>query len=65
MNENEQAAFIMSQVACAQIEAEGMTAENMQRQALGQSMAFVQEDFVKLITTYRIGYNDVLEYLRR
>jgi len=57
-------AFIQSQCVCAMAEIEGMKAENMQRQVLGQSMAYTDADFVKVISSYYIGHNDVISYLR-
>ena len=60
MNENENAAYVMSQAACALIEAMGMHAENMQRQQLGQSMAYSDEAFLKLINRYGIHHNAVI-----
>jgi hypothetical protein len=35
------------------VEAMGMNAENMQRQRLGESMAFTEEDFVKCERKWR------------
>lgn len=63
MNENQKAAFVQSQVACAMIEAMGMQAENEQRKITGNSMAFDQIAFLDLIDRYKIGHNDVLNYL--
>lgn len=51
------------------IEAMGMMSENMQRQALGQSMAYTEIDFVNLIKEKQSqdvklpGEDEVLEYL--
>ncbi len=64
MNENEKAAFIMSQVVCAQARIAGMQAENMQRQALDQSMSYNESDFASIESEFKIGSNDVLEYLK-
>ncbi len=60
MTPEQQAAFIQAQPACAQVEALGMHAENMQREALGQSMAYDEEAFHSLITKYGIHHNAVL-----
>ncbi len=40
---------ILKAIAEAQIEAAGMVAENMQRQACGNSMAYVFDDFANVI----------------
>lgn len=61
----ERAAYIISQAACAQIEAAGMIAENQQRAAVGASMAFPAEAFDALIDRYGISHNAVMTYLRR
>lgn len=52
-----QAAYINAQVACAMITAMGMQAENMQRQAVGQSVAYGHSAFVNLIKEYGIHHN--------
>ena len=54
----------MSQVACANAEIAGMTAENMQRAALGQSMAYDEAAFVAVIENYPIHHNAVVEWMR-
>jgi len=43
-NEN----FIRSRILAIECEMQGMIAENKQREQLGQSMAYVYEDFMKL-----------------
>ena len=58
------AAFLQSQAACAMAESAAMTAENMQRQHLGQSMAYVEKDFMDRIDKYGIGHNAALTTLR-
>lgn len=57
------AAYIHAQVACAQIEAAGMTAFNKQREALGQSMAYDEAAFLALIEKYGIDHNAVVGML--
>lgn len=57
------AAFINSQVACAQIEAAGMVAENTRRASLGQSNAYGEDDFERLIHKYGIHHNAVVTFL--
>lgn len=60
MSPEQAAAFINSQVACAIIKALGMNAENAQRIAQGQALAYTEKDYVELINEHGIGYNDVL-----
>jgi hypothetical protein len=64
MNENQQAAFIMAQAACAQARIAGMVAENMQRQACDLSMAYDESDFASIVTEFKIGWNDVIGYFK-
>jgi hypothetical protein len=64
MSDNaENIVYLNTQVACVMIELEAMKAENMERQMLGQSMTFVQDDFMNLIAKYDIGCNDVIKRL--
>lgn len=42
----------------AEIEMNGMIAENKQREALGQSMAYTERDFLNLIKNYKIAEED-------
>ena len=42
----------------AEIEMNGMIAENKQREALGQSMAYSEQDFLDLIKSYKISEQD-------
>lgn len=60
----DEAAFIISQSACAMIEAMGMQAENTQRAIQQNSPAYVYDDFTRLIDNYLIGHNDVVHRLR-
>ena len=61
MTDEQKAAYIMAQAAGANAEALGMAAENMQRAALGQSMAYSKDCFNLLERKYIIGHNDVIE----
>ena len=61
----ERHAFIISQSVCAMIEAKGMEAENKQREHLGHSMAYTDEDFIDLQEKYCIGHNQVLAYMQQ
>ena len=57
-------AYVNTQVACAQIEAMGMVAENQFRKDNGLSVAYKDEDFNSLINKYGIHHNAVIKYLR-
>ncbi len=59
-----QTTYIQSQIACALIEALGMISLNMQRQSLGQAMAYEDVAFKSLIDKYGIHHNAVMEALR-
>lgn len=41
----------------AEIEMNAMIAENKQREALGESMAYTEKDFMELIARYGIHHN--------
>lgn len=60
MNMNQSAAYAFSMAVCALAEIEGMKAENMQREALGQSMAYGEESFTSVIDKYGIHHNGVI-----
>jgi acyl-coenzyme A thioesterase PaaI-like protein len=64
MSETQQAAFLISQAACAMIEAMGMQAENDQRKAVGHSMAYTEDAFVGVIEKYGIHHNAAILTLR-
>jgi hypothetical protein len=64
MTPGEKVAFINSQVACALIEMESMKAANRDRQSRGESDAYGEEAFMNIINEHRIGWNDVIGYLR-
>jgi hypothetical protein len=64
MNENQRAAYLISQSAAAMIEAMGMQAENTQREHRGESLAYVEDDFQRVILKYGIGTNSAISYLR-
>lgn len=53
-------AYFMSESTCALIEAMGMQAENKQREHRGESMAYVEADFAKLLEKYQLGHNAVI-----
>lgn len=58
-------AFVQAQTAMLNAEIAGMVAENMQRQAVGASMAFHFDDFQKVADKYaQLHYNPLLSYLQ-
>lgn len=60
MTPEQKAAYIIAQAACAMAEIEGMKAENMQRQQRGESMAYVEDDFIGIPDKYGIHDNAVI-----
>jgi hypothetical protein len=64
MNENQQAAYIISQAACLMAEIMGMQAENMQREHRGESMAFIYADFEETMIKSGVCHNQVMEYFK-
>lgn len=64
MTDEQKAAFIQSQAACAMIEAMGMQAANTRSQVVGGSTVFDQADFEALITRYVISHNAVIGLFR-
>lgn len=63
MGETRNSALLISQSVCAMIEAMGMQAENKQREALGQSMAYAEKDFQAIIERSVIGWNAAITLL--
>ena len=59
MTEEQKAAAINARTACATIRAMGMQAENMQREVLGQSMAYTYDDFLLVISEEEIHWNAI------
>lgn len=60
MTDEQKAAYVQSQSVCALIAALGAFSENMQRQHLGQSMAYDEGSFTALINEYNISHNAVI-----
>ena len=56
-------AFISAQTALLNCRVAGMIAENQQRQALGQSMAFTDQDFFAVEREFEpvIGFNAIVK----
>ena len=64
MNENQQAAFIMSQSACALIKAMGMQADNQRAAHDGEPPEYIGRAFNELIEEHGIGCNAVIGFWR-
>jgi len=64
MDENQQAAYIISQAACLMADILGMQAENMQRAHRGESMAFIYADFEEAMLKYGMAHNQVMGYFQ-
>lgn len=63
MNEEQRAAFLISQSAAAMIEALGMVAANQERTANGYTIAHDEAAFQNVIARHGIGHNDALNGL--
>lgn len=57
MGHEEELLYFKMQLLQAEIVMNGMIAENKQREILGHSMAYTDEDFVRLIDEYGIHHN--------
>lgn len=59
-----QAAFLMSQTACAIAVMNGMVAENMKRAIAGEAPAYSEKEFNEVPAYYGIDHNEALTTLR-
>ncbi len=57
--ENEKLVFIESQIVCAKIRLEAMKARNKQAEFNNEAQYYTEDDFMRIIDEYQIGYNDV------
>lgn len=64
MSPEQRAIFLQSQAACALIEMEAMKAANWMREMKGETIAYGEEAFMDLISTYGIHHNQALLTLR-
>lgn len=62
MTEQQQVAYIQSQVACAMIEAMGMFSKNMSNKTKGNDIEYMEEDFENLTLKYGIHNNAVIGF---
>jgi len=58
------AMYAMSCMLTAYAEINGMTAENMQRQALGQSMAYTEKDFNGALHRNSADWNSIVTQMQ-
>ena len=57
MNEERDLLYFKMQLLQAEIEMNSMIAENKQREALDQSMAYTDKDFIALVDKYGVHHN--------
>ncbi len=62
--ENGRAALLFSQSVCAMLRGLGMMSENLQRVHRGESIAYTDEMFEKVITEFGVGWNSAVLLLR-
>lgn len=60
MTDNQKAAYVMGESVAALIEALGMMSENLQRMQRGESLAYNDEAFTKLLNEHCICHNSTL-----
>jgi len=58
----QQAAYLIAQTAVLNATIAGMVAENMQRKALGQSMAYVEDAFQDFINDSRCQHDAIMAF---
>ncbi|KKN18109.1 hypothetical protein LCGC14_0959160 [marine sediment metagenome] len=63
MTDEQKAAYINSQVICAQIELEAMKVANRHDEGMGSAPTYVEEDFRAIVDRFVIGHNDVIGFL--
>jgi len=59
MTDEQKAAYVFAQAVAALSEVEGMKAENMQREVLGQAMAYRRIDFQGVVEEYGLDHDTV------
>jgi len=65
MTPEQKATFINARVAMLNAEIAGMVAENMQRAAIGDSMAYTEASFTRLMDSYGdLYHNALIDYFR-
>ena len=56
MTDEQKAAYVFAQAVAALSEVEGVKAENMQREVLGQAMAYRRIDFEGVVEKYGLDH---------
>ena len=64
VTDEQKAAYIHSQVACAMIEMFAMKAANHEREQQGYAHAYGEDAFMELIDRYGISHNAVIGFFR-
>lgn len=65
MNEMQQAAYIMAQAACAQIEAIKMQSVNADYARVGREPKYTEKAFEALLDKYGIHHNAVIAFFNQ
>ena len=65
MNENQQASYIISMAIGGMIEAMGMQAENQDRLSKGETIAYNDEAFQKVVDNRGLHHNAILTFFGR
>lgn len=65
MDKTAEAAYVIAQSSCAMIEAVGMQVANKQRESVGKSPAYSEQDFYDLVEKYGISHNVIVSDLFR
>jgi len=60
MTDEQKAAYVNAQTACALAEIEGMKAENWMRERRGQTIAYGEEEFLAVPIKYGLHHNDTI-----
>lgn len=60
MTDEQKAAYVISQAACAMAEIAGMQAENQQRMHRGEALAYTEQSFNDVILRNVVSHNAVL-----
>ena len=63
MKDDQKAAYIFAQSICAMGEILGMQAENMQRDAHDETMAYVDKDFFEVCKKYGIHHEEIHKFI--
>jgi hypothetical protein len=64
MNSEQRVAYINAQTACVNAIVSGMCSENMNRAVRGESPAYVEKDFLAVLSSHCVQHNDVISYLQ-